>query len=93
MSRIEHMNHFERAERRRWLANAAHHHFGMCGSCKRTHEHDGSPLYVARQPRRKVFECVECFAFGPGSGANKKSEQPAGFSPTVPTSPITGGDS
>jgi len=68
MSRVSGLNPFEREARRRWRSNAAHEHFGRCSSCSRTEEHDGSPLYVARQPRKKYFECLECFEFGPGSG-------------------------
>lgn len=76
MSRVDHLNRFEREERRRWLANAAHHHFGMCGSCHRTHDHEGDPLYVARQRRRRVFECLECFAFPAAPAAAPASAAP-----------------
>lgn len=64
MSRVEHLSPMERAARRDWLANAAHEHFGRCATCGRTHDSDGNPLYVARQRRRRFFECLECFDLG-----------------------------
>lgn len=51
---------FERAARQQWLGNAAHVHFGVCGRCFH-HHRDGKPLLVARQPRRQVFECLDCW--------------------------------
>ncbi len=76
MSRVEQLDRFARAARRRWLENAAHQHFGMCGSCGRTHDGDGKPLYVARQRRRREFECLDCFEFGPGSGDVADTPEP-----------------
>lgn len=64
MSRVEHLSAIERGARRDWLAGAAHHHFGQCSTCKRTHDSAGSPLYVARQRRRRTFECLDCFDLG-----------------------------
>lgn len=48
----------ERETRRRWLANATRIHArGVCGSCGHVGE-------VARQPRRREFECIGCWEFG-----------------------------
>jgi hypothetical protein len=55
---------WERAAHDRWLANAAHEHYGRCAGCGRTHDHEGAPLYVARQRRSRVFHCLECWEFG-----------------------------
>lgn len=55
------MSSLERNARRRWLANAAHSHYGGCDSCGRTRDAEGKPLYVARQSRRRKFECFDCF--------------------------------
>lgn len=49
-----------RRARAEWLAGAARAHFGRCESCLRTHEANGRPLLVARQPRRRRFECFPC---------------------------------
>jgi hypothetical protein len=44
-----------------WLVNAVRQHYGRCGTCQRTKDDDGRPLYVARQPHRRDFECVQCW--------------------------------
>ena len=59
---LKRLNQLERAARQEWLGHAAHHHFGACHTCGRTHDENGHPLYVARQPRRRDFECLDCWA-------------------------------
>jgi ribosomal protein S14 len=51
----------ERVARALWLANAAHEHYGRCGTCGRTRDDDDRPLYVARQRFRRDFECLPCW--------------------------------
>lgn len=60
-TRAEPLSNLGRQAQRLWLANAAHEHFGRCGTCQRTHDENGSPLYVARQSRRRSFECLDCW--------------------------------
>lgn len=63
MSRAElaALGQLERAARRSWLDNAAHVHYGICNGCGRHRDENGKPLLVARQPRRREFECLECW--------------------------------
>lgn len=51
----------ETLAKRTWLGEADHVHFGMCRLCYRTHDENGKPLLVARQPRRPLFECLTCW--------------------------------
>ncbi len=60
-TRVDGLSQIERAARALWLANATHEHFGLCHQCGRTHDDEERPLFVARQPRRREFECLECF--------------------------------
>lgn len=60
-SRVEGLSLLERQARRLWLENAAHVHFGRCSACGRTHDEQGRPLLVARQNRRRTFECLDCY--------------------------------
>lgn len=54
------MSRLERAARHAWLANAVDQRHGRCSSCGRTHDENGKPLLVARQPRRD-YECLPCW--------------------------------
>jgi hypothetical protein len=45
----------------RWLAFADDVRFDQCDRCHRTRDHDGRPLLVARQPRKRLKLCLECF--------------------------------
>lgn len=63
MSRAETaaLGRLERAARRQWLDGAAHVHYGRCDDCGRVRDENARPLLVARQPRRRKFECLECW--------------------------------
>lgn len=61
---------WERETRRRWLEGAAHVHYGVCGGCGRHQDENGRPLLVARQNRRRVFHCLECWEYGPPDDAS-----------------------
>ncbi len=49
-----------RRARREWIAGAARVHYGRCETCLNTRTADDRPLLVARQPRRRRFECFNC---------------------------------
>ena len=51
----------EREARRRWLGEAADWRYGRCHICGRTHGEDGRPLLVARLPRSRKYQCLDCF--------------------------------
>ena len=77
-SLLETLTARERAVRREWLENAVRRKArGACDSCGRQTE-------VARQARRRVFECVVCFEFGP-DGASA----PPAATPSFPTVEVT----
>lgn len=59
-TRVEGLSRLERAARALWLESASHTHFGLCQGCGRTHDERGLPLLVARQSRRRTFECLDC---------------------------------
>lgn len=54
----------EKATRALWLGHASHQHFGQCDTCGRTYDEDGRPLFVARQERKRKFECLDCWDEG-----------------------------
>jgi hypothetical protein len=60
-TRVEGLSRLERAARALWLESASHTHFGLCDGCGRTHDDEGRPLLVARQNRRRMFECLRCW--------------------------------
>jgi hypothetical protein len=47
-----------RKVREAWTAFAVWVGYGICDSC-------GRPAHLARQPRCRKRECIECFEFGP----------------------------
>lgn len=60
-SAVATLNALERLARREQLRYAVDMRFGRCDRCGRVRDDDGKLLYVARQPRRAKFECLECF--------------------------------
>lgn len=55
------MNELERQAKMLWLGGAAHIHYGLCHRCRRVRDENGVPLLVARQTRRREFECLDCW--------------------------------
>lgn len=51
----------ERIVREQWLGNAVQAYFGRCDTCGRTRDDNERALTVARQPRSRLRECLECF--------------------------------
>lgn len=51
---LDRMSKLERDTRRAWLANAVDHRQGVCPAC-------GTFTTVARQLRRRVYECLQCW--------------------------------
>lgn len=52
---------FAALARKDWLRYASHVHFGLCDRCGRVRDAADSPLLVARQERRRKFECFDCW--------------------------------
>lgn len=63
-SKADEMERGDRAAYELWIGGAVRSHHGRCASCGRTHDDEGRPLFVARQPRRRIFECFECWKTG-----------------------------
>lgn len=61
MSAAEIAEALDKDMRRTWLYGAARAHYGRCEVCERTRDADDRPLLVARQPRRRKFECYRCW--------------------------------
>jgi len=58
------LTQLERRAHAAWLRDATHVHYGRCSVCERVRDEDDRPLLVARQPRRRRFECLDCWEFG-----------------------------
>ena len=58
------MTDFELQAKIAWKLYAANIRFGLCATCKRTHNDDGTPLLVARQERCSRYECLACWDLG-----------------------------
>jgi hypothetical protein len=51
----------ERRARAAWKAHAKQLYFGRCDVCGQIEDAYGHPLLVARQPRRRERECLDCW--------------------------------
>jgi hypothetical protein len=60
-SKLDELSAADRAAYDIWIGGASRSHFGRCASCGRTHDDQGRHLLVARQPRRRIFECFDCW--------------------------------
>lgn len=61
MTLAETMSMIERQVRARFRREMPDGRFGHCGGCDRHHDEDGTPLFVRRRIRGRLWLCLQCF--------------------------------